>query len=344
MPVDLQTLFQSDPAAQELGLKMIGDQRAQSQADLAASNFKNQRDQQMLPYDLKAAGLKNQIDEARLPQMFALTKKQQLDNQFDEATLDAKIKAELGNFRSKAGKQDLEQITQAGNAYVQAGQMLDLMPGVATHAYAKQLLGQYYHPSFDQVTPAALGQTISLIGKRMVEAQPGYLQKQGLEGLKIEGKNELADKKAERDKELAAFKATLSEKLAKLKADTVKSKDPATARAIANKLFLAAQQETDPDKKAELMEQAQGFNEIAFAEIERRAQATNANKPNLPALGIETNQMPPVPSLPGAQPQTASPQQTPKPASLADVQKMYPGVPADKLREAYKRKFGVDLQ
>lgn len=32
------------------------------------------------------------------------------------------------------------------------------------------------------------------------------------------------------------------------------------------------------------------------------------------------------------------------PASLADVQKMYPGVPADKLREAYKRKFGVDLK
>lgn len=30
--------------------------------------------------------------------------------------------------------------------------------------------------------------------------------------------------------------------------------------------------------------------------------------------------------------------------SLADVQKMYPGVPADKLKQAYKEKFGVDLQ
>jgi hypothetical protein len=29
---------------------------------------------------------------------------------------------------------------------------------------------------------------------------------------------------------------------------------------------------------------------------------------------------------------------------LADVQKMYPGVPAEKLKEAYKKKFGVDLQ
>jgi hypothetical protein len=30
--------------------------------------------------------------------------------------------------------------------------------------------------------------------------------------------------------------------------------------------------------------------------------------------------------------------------TLSQVQQMYPGVPADKLREAYKKKFGVDLQ
>ena len=36
--------------------------------------------------------------------------------------------------------------------------------------------------------------------------------------------------------------------------------------------------------------------------------------------------------------------EAPPKASLAEVQKMYPGVPAEKLREAYKKKFGVDLQ
>lgn len=36
----------------------------------------------------------------------------------------------------------------------------------------------------------------------------------------------------------------------------------------------------------------------------------------------------------------------PKPAEhgLADVQKMYPGIPAEKLKEVYKKKFGVDLK
>jgi hypothetical protein len=43
-------------------------------------------------------------------------------------------------------------------------------------------------------------------------------------------------------------------------------------------------------------------------------------------------------------PATAPKPSTAKPASLGEVQKMYPGIPADKLREAYKRKFGVDLK
>jgi hypothetical protein len=35
---------------------------------------------------------------------------------------------------------------------------------------------------------------------------------------------------------------------------------------------------------------------------------------------------------------------TPRKHSLADVQKMYPGVPPEQLKKAYKEKFGVDLQ
>lgn len=52
----------------------------------------------------------------------------------------------------------------------------------------------------------------------------------------------------------------------------------------------------------------------------------------------------------GAAPQAGgqpSQQKTPSAlakSSLADVQKLYPGVPAEKLKEAYKKKFGVDLQ
>lgn len=67
-----------------------------------------------------------------------------------------------------------------------------------------------------------------------------------------------------------------------------------------------------------------------------------AGKPDLGGAGIAT-------TPPRAPTFTPGPAPTPKPtqapiASFAEVQKQYPGVPADKLREAYKRKFGVDLK
>ena len=50
--------------------------------------------------------------------------------------------------------------------------------------------------------------------------------------------------------------------------------------------------------------------------------------------GIPTRQVPPAA---GAKP-------TSQKHSLSEVQKMYPGVPPEKIREAYKQKFGVDLE
>lgn len=67
-----------------------------------------------------------------------------------------------------------------------------------------------------------------------------------------------------------------------------------------------------------------------------------AGKPALDQMGV-----PVTPQRPSAVPPTGrqtSGQVQNQPSTLVDVQKMYPGVPADKLREAYKRKFGVDLK
>jgi hypothetical protein len=50
----------------------------------------------------------------------------------------------------------------------------------------------------------------------------------------------------------------------------------------------------------------------------------------------------PIPN-PTVQPSTGSPAQQ-RPQTLADLQKLYPGVPPEKLREAYKKKFGIDLK
>lgn len=340
MPIDLQTLFQSDPAAQEMGLKMIGEQRAADRASLEQMLMKMDQEKQMFPHELRAKELGNQTREAQLPSILESTRAQRLDNDFSEQTLGPRVQQTLAQYKGKMTKEQFDDLVNTGNIFTQAGQMLEDIPGLASHSRAREILKEKYLPEFDQVPPQALGRVIRYMGQNMSQLQPDFVKKSALEGMKIEGRKSLEEEKTARAKELAAYKATLQEKLAQVKASA--QKDPTTARGIANKLFLAAQQESDPDRKAMLMEQAQGFNEIAFAEIERRAAATNAAKPDLGKLGIETNPLPATPPLPGAQP-PQSPAAN-KPSTLADVQKMYPGVPADKLKEAYKRKFGVDLQ
>lgn len=70
---------------------------------------------------------------------------------------------------------------------------------------------------------------------------------------------------------------------------------------------------------------------------------TNVGKPALSPSGQITTAPPRgAPQLPNTS--GAPVAQKPAQPSFADVQKMYPGVPADKLREAYKKKFGVDLR
>lgn len=74
-----------------------------------------------------------------------------------------------------------------------------------------------------------------------------------------------------------------------------------------------------------------------------RGRDTNVGKPSIGPSGQITTAPPRAsPQLPNTSGATAA--QKPAQPSLADVQKMYPGVPADKLREAYKKKFGVDLR
>lgn len=92
---------------------------------------------------------------------------------------------------------------------------------------------------------------------------------------------------------------------------------------------------TDPDKAAYFQARADAVRPQAEAEINNRPAGIDVpaatGLPQAPRASIA------APSAPAAAPKNA-------PSNLADVSKMYPGVPAEKLREAYKKKFGVDLK
>lgn len=302
MPVNLQTLFQSDPAAQELGLGMIQDQRAQDQMTLEKLMMEMQQKKAGFAEEQRRAKLSNDTIEAQLPGQRATSDLTQDKARFSRETLGASIADQLKTYEGKLQKQDLDELINAGQAYAQAGRgLMSWGPGGVSKEQAKKLLGKFYRDEFDNIPPQYLPQVLSDLGDSMIEAQGKYQQQFGLKGLDIAGKSAIEDKKIQARKDIEEFKGALRSKLESMKASA--KKDPKTARAIANQLFLAAQQEQDTDRKAVLMEQANQFNEIAFAEIDRRAQATAATKPDLGAMNIPTNPAPVTPGLPGAQPQ-----------------------------------------
>ncbi len=140
---------------------------------------------------------------------------------------------------------------------------------------------------------------------------------------------------------------------------TSKAAAKASADSGVKNVFEAVQSgKVSPDKAAAAFGaaalQAEAQGDVEQASVYRNAAAQmeqlsittkpdmRAGKADLAGAGIAT-------TPPRAPTFTPGPAPVPKPAqaptaSFAEVQKQYPGVPADKLREAYKRKFGVDLK
>lgn len=109
--------------------------------------------------------------------------------------------------------------------------------------------------------------------------------------------------------------------------------------------FKAQEAEAEGDMEAAARYAAQANKMKIARETEKAiaAQATAAGKIDPGAATGMPTKPPFVPQ--GFTPPTAAPQpQAPVIKSLADLQKLYPGWPADKLKEAYKKKTGIDLQ
>jgi hypothetical protein len=104
-----------------------------------------------------------------------------------------------------------------------------------------------------------------------------------------------------------------------------------------------ALQAGDPEEAQRLMAIANQYTAQLIQLRQAGANATQAGKVDIGA----TSSIPTIPlrepqpfTNPGATTPAAS---KPQKQTLQQVQQMYPGVPADKLREAYKKKFGIEL-
>ncbi len=306
--MDLGSLFQSSPAAQAVGMQQIGLEQDQSRQRLAEIAQKMQHAEQRLPLELSQMQIANETSQAQLPGIKARSSMLGDDANFSAKTLNSKIEQALSEGRNKLSKDELQQLQMTGEKFAQAESMLEYMPGLATHEQARKLLGSSYMDAFDKVPPHVLGKFLGHVGRQMVASQGKFMQQEELARAKAEEQAKLQKQKDDAKLEQETFKARLRENLERVKKDLDVAKDPKKYEEAATQLMMAAQRETDPERKAALMEEATKFFQAQIQVVRERAEASKAGKidPGA-ATGMPTIPQQPLPQIPGSNPQGNNP-------------------------------------
>jgi hypothetical protein len=267
----------------------------------------------MNPQKVLKAQLDNATTAVDLPGHEALSDLHQTNAKMARDSYQTNLDELIKGHQFKDKERELQQLEMGGRSFMQAEPLLASIPPPARHAAAKRLLGDLYQPEFDNVPPEQLGQVLNFVGSEMQQSQQRlFAQQMGLDTRGDTARTVAAtraamalgvqDKRNAGAKDIAEFKANLAEQIAKIKAQG----DPKTYMAAATKLLEAARAESDPDKKHELVQQAQQFVELNQSAMEARPQANNAGKVDIGAttgLPTQPGATTPQVGVPGAMPE-----------------------------------------
>ena len=316
--------------------------RQQELAAIIAGKLQEaEHNQQMNPLRAQHLGLQNQGLEAGLSGITADSLSKQVTAEKAAATKTSDIENTLGENKEKGEKRNAESIKRRQQLFAGAAAEIETTPSPlrlgVLHRYLKeggapddkiQLWMETAQAAGDKL-PQLLNQYSASLGKQAALQSADYHK--SMDQTRLQGANQMALEKerinaGKYNKNKAALSADQAIDMAK------------SARERHQKLIDAAtiaKQNGDQEGYDRYIARAEAIRPQAEAEI--KAQAPGGV--NVGAVAnLPTNAGPQI-APPGAAAQPKLPV-----SNLADVQKMYPGVPADKLREAYKKKFGVDLK
>lgn len=255
-----------------------------------------------------------QLKQQQLANMFAeqnnpiTLEKNQLGLDYTRQTQPAKISSELSEYAGKAKQEELDEMYREGQRMLFEG--------------AK-----------------ANNQEMMTMGERIIMAHKDFIKLRETGQQKVDLQND----KQEAAERLARLKANL-------KPATVGKGGSSGAKPVkysSDQMRGYWMQKMEAAKTEEEYTQAVQMIDYITSQMMATRPDTNAGKPTISPSGqIATTPpraAPQAPPFGGRSTQAPAPS-APQKHKLADVQKMYPGVPAEKLREAYKKKFGVDLQ
>jgi hypothetical protein len=379
---DLSLLWQTNPGvlqeqrrrqSLEEMFKRQAEGRAQEQLAIQRDQNERLREKDRLESIFKTEENERKREEfkARMPLWEAEAETARANAETTRATAPAKIQETLAQAAERATRTQRERMGQAGTILNQAA-VLAQSPG--GRAAAKQFLqengfGQFYDDRWDDPTimrdDASIGKVLQMFGNQLTNSVAPFLQKQTLQDDAQAARAELEARKAteqrDRDARLAAERRQLEELKAQRRAELQRQiqtaraqagQEPRNLNALAAQLMNAAKQEQDPEIRQMLeMEAAKVLDALRFIGAQP-SQKPNINPaiapdvlapPTPPQNPLRTPQPGMPPPNPTVQPSTGSPAQQ-RPQTLADLQRLYPNVPPEKLREAYKKKFGIDLK
>ena len=250
--MDLQTLFQSDPAAQELGLQQFAQEKQRRDAELASLLQRTQQQGEMHPLEMQQRRIGNQMQEAQIPGIQAQNSITQDKASISRNTLPQQLEEAFAKHKGSMSDLQLKELNNAGQRYGQVGALLGNIPGPARAAAAKQLLGDLYRPEFDQYNPNELADTVSTIGEWMTKAGTKFQ----LADQKSDTARALEAEKTRRALELQQLKNAANERITKLKDNALKTKDPKKFEELAVRHKMAAEGADSPEEARKHMEQA----------------------------------------------------------------------------------------
>lgn len=310
---------------------------------------KNQQSQAMNPLLVEQQGLTNRGLEAGLPGIAANSSIAGTNAAKAAGTLSSDITAGNSKNQTEVVANNAKQQEVIGQAFGRLGASLKNVPDApgARMLHLQQALANMglsqddpragdLLKSFSNIPSDKLPDALTAFGNDQLKQSREYLQTKMTADAHIAGidRQTAAQERIEQAK-IAAGKYN--------KASRIQTADQAidnakSARERYQKLVDAAtQSKLDGDSESfdRYSARAEAVRPQAEAEIA-------SQKPG----GIDTGAVTGMPTNagPSIAPRDGTNPVPPKIQSITDLQKMYPGIPPDKLREAYKKKFGVDIR
>lgn len=366
MPADLASLMKHAPtvAGGFIGRNQANDEQMADLREMELAQLMGHRSQDQTmkaarhPLELEGLRLGNETTSAQLPGVKANSSKLATDAEIAEATKGSKI-----------GSTNMENDSKMMmGAISQMGPFIDILEGKAPaerHIETDGLLRgmgvpdnirERLNKKFGSIPADHLPAALRKLHSAVLRNSPAHAQAMDKEELQQKGATERSKILAQSREDVAATRSAgggkgggkgsatsddPTELLAWISGE-LKGKSPVTRLGILNSWI--SRTDDKPEVQQSLIKEAQAI--AATVQSLPNAQP-RPGQPDMSQLGgIPTNPVATPYVAPGAQqtPAQQPPAQPNLPKTLAEAQKMYPGVDPKLIRERIKNKYGVDLK